>query len=265
MSNESKTALITGATSGIGYELAKLFAKDKYNLFIVSRNQDELNNKANEFKQDYGINVTTFAKDLSNKDEVFALCQELSSNSTPIDVLVNDAGQGQYGKFQDSDINRALEIVNLNIGATLILTKHVLNEMVQRNEGRILNLASIASELPGPWQAVYHGTKAFILSFSEAIRSELKDTNVTVTALLPGATDTDFFNKAEMQDSKMVQDKSSMSNPADVAKDGYDALMAGDDKVISGFKNKAMVAMSHILPDSLLADNMNKQQGPVNE
>lgn len=265
MSNESKTALITGATSGIGYELAKLFAKDKYNLILVARNEQELGNKAKEFKEVHGVNVTTYAKDLSNKEETFALCQELSSNGTPINVLVNDAGQGQYGKFQDTDINRELEIVQLNIGATLILTKHILKDMVQRNEGRILNLASIASELPGPWQSVYHGTKAFILSFSEAIRAELKDTNITVTALLPGATDTDFFNKAEMQESKITQDKSSMSNPADVAKDGYDALMAGDDKVISGFKNKFQVAMSHIVPDSTLAENMQEQQKPANQ
>ncbi|WP_462265439.1 SDR family NAD(P)-dependent oxidoreductase [Mucilaginibacter sp.] len=265
MSNASKTALITGASSGIGYELAKLFAKDNYNLFIVGRDQSTLNERANEFKRDYNVNVTTFVKDLSYYDQTTALCNELSSNGTFIDVLVNDAGQGQYGKFQDTDINRELEIVQLNIGANLILTKHVLKDMVQRNEGKILFLASVASELPGPWQSVYHGTKAFVLSFAEAIRSELKDTNITITALQPGATDTDFFNKAEMQESKMLQDKSSLSNAADVAKDGYDALMAGDDKIISGFKNKVQVGVSHILPASTVADNMNKQQGPVGE
>ena len=135
--------------------------------------------------------------------------------------------------------------------------------MISRNEGKILNLASIASKLPGPWQSVYHGTKAFILSFSEAIRAELKDTNVTVTALMPGVTDTDFFNKADMQESKMVQDKDAMSDPADVAKDGYEALMAGKDKIISGFKNKMMVGMGDILPDSTVAEAMKKQQEPA--
>lgn len=264
MSNESKTALITGASSGIGYELAKLFAQDKYNLFIVGRNENELNDKANEFKTNYGVNVTTFVKDLSYYDQTASLCEELSSNGTFIDVLVNDAGQGYYGKFQDGDINRDLEIVQLNIGANLILTKHVLKEMTQRNEGKILFLASIASEVPGPWQAVYHGTKAFVLSFAEGLRSELKDTNITVTALLPGATDTDFFNKAGMQNSKIVQDPSSLSDPADVAKDGYEALMSGSDKITSGLKNKAMVGMSHVLPDETVANMMNKQQGPVN-
>lgn len=135
--------------------------------------------------------------------------------------------------------------------------------MVARNEGKILQLASIASVTPGPWQSVYHGTKAFILSFSEAIREELKDTNITVTALLPGATDTDFFNKADMQNSKIVQDKSSLSNPADVAQDGFDALMAGDDKVTSGFKNKMMVGMSNVMPETTVAHMMNEQQRPV--
>jgi len=145
----------------------------------------------------------------------------------------------------------------------VILTKHFLQEMVERNDGKILNLASIASKLPGPRQSVYHATKAFILSFSKALRSELSETNITVTALLPGVTDTDFFRKAEMLDSKAVQDKEAMADPADVAKDGYDALMVGDDKVISGFKNKVQVAASNLMPDSTVADALKKQQEPV--
>lgn len=137
--------------------------------------------------------------------------------------------------------------------------------MIMRNEGKILNLASIASKTPGPWQSVYHGTKAFVYSFSEAIRYELKDNNITVTALLPGATDTDFFNKADMQESTIVQDKSSLSDPADVAKDGYEALMAGKDKVISGFKNKAMIGMSNLMPDTAVAAMMDIQQKPAED
>jgi hypothetical protein len=128
-----------------------------------------------------------------------------------------------------------------------------------------LNLASIASKLPGPLQSVYHATKAFILSFSEALRSELSETNITVTALLPGVTDTDFFRKAGMLDSKAVQDKDAMADPAEVAKDGYEALMAGDDKVISGFKNKAQIAISNMMPDSTVANTLKKQQEPVHK
>ena len=134
--------------------------------------------------------------------------------------------------------------------------------MVARNDGKILQLASIGSVLPGPFESVYHGTKAFILSFTEAIHTELKGTNVTVTALLPGVTDTDFFNKADMQQSKLVQE-GSIDDPAKVAQDGFDALMAGEMKVTSGLKNKAMVAMGHTLPDNVVAGNMYNQAKPV--
>ena len=133
------------------------------------------------------------------------------------------------------------------------------------NSGKILNLASIASKVPGPWQSVYHGTKAFVLSFTEAIREELKDTDITITALMPGVTATDFFNKADMQSSKAVQDPEAMSDPADVAKDGFDALMSGDDKVISGLKNKMQIAMSNVTPDAVVAHQMAEQQKPVEE
>ncbi|MFD0793971.1 SDR family NAD(P)-dependent oxidoreductase [Mucilaginibacter litoreus] len=264
MSNQGKWALITGASSGIGYELAKLFAKDKYNLVIVGREKQILEDKAREFKQE-GIQVIGFEKDLSKRNHVFEFCQEVTAKGYQIDTLVNDAGQGAYGLFKDNDIERELNIIDLNIGALTILTKHFLKEMVARNEGKILNLASIASVTPGPWQAVYHGTKAYVLSLTEAIREEVKEYNITVTALLPGATDTDFFNKAHMQDAKIVQDKSSLSNPADVAKDGYDALMSGDDKVTSGFKNKMMVGMSNIMPETMVAHNMNEMQKPVDK
>ncbi|WP_158824856.1 SDR family NAD(P)-dependent oxidoreductase [Mucilaginibacter lacusdianchii] len=264
MSSTQKYALITGATSGIGFELAKIFAKEKYNLILVARNEQELNNCSNELKQS-GIDVITISKDLFKREEAFAVYDEVKSRGLQVDVLVNDAGQGYYGQFKDTDIERELDMVQLNIGSLIILTKCFLKDMVARNEGKILQLGSIASQTPGPWQSVYHGTKAFVLSFSEAIREELKGTNVTVTVLQPGATDTDFFNKAEMQDSKIVQDKSSLSDAAEVAQDGFDALMAGDDKVISGFKNKAMIAMSNVTPESTVAHMMNEMQKPVDK
>lgn len=262
MSDINKYALITGATNGIGYELAKLFASDNYNLVIVARSESELQAKAQEFRS-YGVEVIAIAKDLFKSEDAFALCQEIQSKGIQVDVLVNNAGQGVYGLFKDTDINRELDIISLNIASTIILTKHFVKEMVARNSGKILNLASIASEVPGPWQSVYHATKAFVLSFSEALRSELKDTEITVTALQPGATDTDFFNKADMQSSKAVQDKEALSDPADVAKDGYEALMDGKDKVVSGFKNKVQVALGNITPDTILAEQTKKQQEPA--
>jgi short-subunit dehydrogenase len=264
MENGTKYALITGGTAGIGFELAKLFAKDKYNLILVSRDQQNLDNASQQLKQE-GIDVITISKDLFNRDEAFALCQEVKYLGIVVDVLVNDAGQGVYGLFKDNDIERELKIIDLNIASLTILTKHFLNEMITRNEGKILNLASIASETPGPWQAVYHGTKAYVLSITEAIREEVKDTNITITALLPGPTATDFFNKAGMQDSSILQHESMISDPADVAKDGYKALMAGDDKITSGFKNKVMVGMSHVTPDTMVAHNMNEMQKPVDK
>jgi short-subunit dehydrogenase len=262
MSENKNYALITGATEGIGYELAKLFAKDGYNLIIVARHNDELENKAAEFRQ-LGVEVIAITKDLFKREEAFALCEEVASKNVSVDVLVNNAGQGVYGLFKDTQVNRELDIIDLNIASTVILTKHFIRGMLARNGGKILNLASIASKTPGPWQSVYHGTKAFVYSFSEAIRHELKDSNITVTALLPGATDTDFFNKADMQQSAIVQDKSSLADPADVAKDGYDALMSGTDKIISGFKNKAMIGMSNVMPDTAVAAMMDKQQKPA--
>lgn len=260
---QNQHALITGATSGIGYELAKLFAQDGYNLVIVARHQDELDRTAAELQQ-HGVQVVTLAKDLFDRNAPFEVYDEVKAQNLQINVLVNNAGQGQYGEFVDTDINRELDLIQLNIGAYVVLTKKFLQDMVARNEGKILNVASIASKTPGPWQSVYHATKAFVLSFTEAVRSEVQDTNVTLTALMPGATDTDFFHKADMERSKAVQE-GKLDNPADVAKDGYDALMAGDDKVISGFKNKAQIAMTNLMPDSMVADNIYKQQAPVDE
>ncbi|CAM4063700.1 hypothetical protein SAMN06265348_102169 [Pedobacter westerhofensis] len=261
MENTNKYALITGATSGIGYELAKLFANDGYNLVIVARDQAELDAKSAELEQ-AGAHVITFAKDLFDPEQAFGLYADLQSQGIRIDVLVNNAGQGVYGEFEDTDIDRELDIIHLNISSLVVLTKLFLKDMIENDSGKILNTASIASKTPGPWQAVYHGTKAFVLSFTEAIREELRDTKITVTALMPGATDTDFFSKADMLDSKAVQDKDALSDPADVARDGYDALMAGKDKVISGFKNKVQVSMGNLTPDSLVAHQVYEQQKP---
>jgi short-subunit dehydrogenase len=255
----NRYALITGASMGIGFELARLFAEDGYNLIIVARTKEDLEKAATEFSK-YGIDVVSIAKDLFQPQAAFELYDEVKAKGLIVDVLVNDAGQGQYGLFVESDINRLLDIIQLNVSSVTVLTHLFLKDMVARNEGKILQLASIASELPGPWQAVYHATKAYVLSFTEALINELKDSAVSMTALQPGATDTDFFNKAEMQESKILDTK--LSDPAKVAKDGYEALMKGDDKIVSGFKNKAMVSMSNVMPDTMVAEQMNQMQKP---
>jgi short-subunit dehydrogenase len=254
----NKYALITGATSGIGYELAKIFAENGYNLVIVSRTQEDLERVSNELSIKYGISVLSLSKDLFEPDAAFEVYEEVKAKDIIIDVLVNDAGQGVYGPFIDSDLEKQLKIIQLNIMSLTKLTWLFLQEMVARNEGKILQLGSIVSEIPAPLQAVYGGTKAFVLSFTEALYNELKNTNVTVTTLQPGATDTDFFNKAGAQNSKIVKE-SILSDPADVARDGYEALMKGDDKVVSGFKNKVQSVLSNLLSDETLADQMRKQ------
>jgi short-subunit dehydrogenase len=265
MAAEKQHVLITGATAGIGYELAKLFARDNYNLVIVARSSEELDKTASELGAVNGVEVITIAKDLFEPNAAFELYDEIKAKGIEIGILVNNAGQGNYGEFVEADLQKDLQIIQLNIASLVVLTKKFLQDMVGRGQGKILNLSSIASKSPGPWQAVYHGTKAFVQSFTEAIRAEVKDKGVSVTALLPGATDTDFFNKADMESSKAVQDKSKLSDPADVAKDGYKALMSGDDMVVSGLKNKVQVAMGSILPDSALAAQTLKKQAPADE
>ena len=262
MESNNRYALITGASSGIGYELAKLFAQDGYNLILVARTKEDLGKAATEFSQ-YGIDVVTIAKDLFERNAAFEVYDEVKSKGLAVDVLVNDAGQGQFGLFVDSDINRLLDLIQLNVASLTAMTHLFLKDMVSRNEGKILQLASIASKLPGPWQAVYHATKAYVLSFTEALVRELKDSAVSMTALQPGATDTDFFNKAEMQESKIMDTK--LSDPAQVAKDGYEALMKGDDKVVSGLKNKAMMGMSNMMPDKMVAAKIAKVQEPKSD
>ncbi|HEY9004965.1 SDR family NAD(P)-dependent oxidoreductase [Ohtaekwangia sp.] len=255
---QQQYALVTGGTSGIGYELAKVFAQNGYNLILVARSQSDLDLRANEFKGLHGVDVITISKDLFEPQSPFEVYDEVKARGVTVNILVNDAGQGVYGKFAEEDIHRQLRLIQLNITSLTALTYLFLQDMISRNEGRILQLGSIVSEIPAPLQAVYGGTKAYVLSFTEALINELKDTNVIVTALQPGATQTDFFNKAGAQNSKIVKE-TKLADPAEVARDGYEALMRGDDKVVSGFKNKVQSVMSNVMSDKTLAENMRKQ------
>jgi short-subunit dehydrogenase len=262
MATQQQYALITGGTSGIGRELAKCFAQDKYHLVLVARSQDELAQTAADLQQQYGVQVTTIAKDLFQREAPFEVFDEIKAQGIRIDALVNDAGQGQYGQFTTTDIQRELDIIQLNIGAYVTFTKLFLQEMVARKEGKILQVSSLGAEIPGPLQAVYHGTKAFVTSFTEAVREETKESGVTITLLEPGVTDTDFFHKADMERAKLVAE-GPKADPAKVAKDGYEALLAGQDKIVSGLMNKAQAVLGHVLPDSTVAAIMHKQAEPV--
>ena len=266
MENTSgKTALITGATSGIGRELTTLFAKDGYNLVLVARSGDSLRQIADEYEQQFGIKATTIPQDLADPKAAELIYEQTQQQDITVNVLVNDAGMGEYGKFAtETDLQKELAIVQINAVSLMHLTKLYLKDMVSRNEGKILMLGSEVSVVPNPMMAVYGATKAFIKSFSEAIRNELNDTNITVTVLMPGATNTDFFNKAGAAHVKGA-DPAKTANPADVAKEGYDALMKGKDHVVAGWMNKARVAMAHVLPDPIIAANTRKDMMPRDE
>lgn len=257
MANNNRYALITGATSGIGYEFAKLFASDGYNLVIVARTEERLQNVKEELSQQYGVDVQTISQNLFEHNAPFAVYDEVKAKGLTIDVLVNDAGQGEWGFFAETDLQRDLDIIHLNIYALVVLTKLFLKDMLSRGEGKILQVSSLLGQVPSPLMAVYGATKAFVLKFSEALINELKDTPVTLTVLQPGATETDFFRKAGAEHTYEYQE-ASHDDPADVAKQGYKALMSGDSRVISGAKNKMMAAMTNVSPDTLNAANMRK-------
>lgn len=259
-----KTALITGPSSGIGHELAKLFAKDGYNLVLVARNDEKLNQVAEELEQSYGIQAQVIAKDLAREDVAQELYNEVLGRGITVNVLVNNVGVSTYGKFAtETDWEREKELIHLNVLTTTHLTKLFLKDMVARNEGKILQLASLVSITPFPLQSVYAATKSYIWNLTQSLINEIKDTNVTMTALMPNATDTNFFREAgapPLNVEKMLDD------PAMVAKDGYDALMAGKSKVVAGgLMNKSFEVMAHALPQETLAGMMRYYNTPQSE
>jgi len=263
METNKTYTLITGGTSGIGYELAKIFASNGHNLILVSRDEADLTITRNELLE-LGVEVLIISKDLFDRQSPFDLYNEISEKGYDVDVLVNNAGQGQYGEFSETNIYRELSIIQLNISSLVVLTKLFLQDMIKKGKGRILNLSSVTSKAPGPLNSVYHGTKAFVQSFTQAIATEVKDKGITITALLPGATDTDFFNKADMQQSKVAKE-GALSDAKKVAQDGYDALMRGETMVVSGFKNKVKVALSNVLSDKAVAKKTHKEHSETDE
>jgi len=250
METKNQTALITGASSGIGYELAKLFAKDKFDLVLVARSEQRLNEIAQELSAQYGVQTYVIAKDLATDTGAQEVYDETRRLGLTINILVNDAGVGERGKFIETDFEKDLEIIHLNIISLVHLTKLYLKEMTARNEGRILQTASIASYQPTPLLSVYAASKAFVLSFTDALIHELKGTNVTMTALIPGPTDTDFFNKANASDTVAAHHT---DDPAMVAKEGYEALFKGEHHAVVSAAVQAQVGMSTILPNEAVS------------
>jgi short-subunit dehydrogenase len=259
--NTQGYALITGATSGIGYEIAKRFAKDGHNLVLVARSKDGLIETASRLENEYGISVYTIAKDLFVPGAAKEIYTETSQQGFDIRYLVNDAGQGLWGKFAETDLDREIDLVHLNIIALISLTKYYLKDMIDRKQGRILQLASSLAKAPTPYMSVYAASKAFVLSFAEALISEIKGTDVTMTALLPNATDTDFFHKAGSEHTVTYRE-TSLYTPAAVAAAGYEGMMLGEPKVIPGIKNKVQGAMSAMMSDEAVAEMMSRQMQP---
>ncbi|MBV8682191.1 MAG: SDR family NAD(P)-dependent oxidoreductase [Caulobacteraceae bacterium] len=243
-----KFALVTGASSGIGLELAKQCAQDGHDLLIAA---DRPLAEARSVLEGMGAQVETLEVDLATKDGVDQLYQKVQGLGRPVDALLANAGQGLGKGFLDQEWNDIVKVVDTNITGTLRLIHKVGQDMRRRGEGKILITGSIAGLMPGTYQAVYNGTKAFLDSFSFALRHELEDTEVTVTCLMPGATETDFFDRADMKDTKVGSSKK--DDPADVAKVGYEAMKRGDGDVVTGLKNKLQAAVAAVTPQGVLA------------
>ena len=249
MNKKNETALVTGASGGIGYALAKCFAEDGYDLVIVSRNREKLNQIAETFRQKYGIGVTVLAKDLFRPNAPSEIFIELHEKSIPVDVLVNNAGFGMYGYFADLGLPRQMDTIQLNIATLTHLTKLFLPAMIERRKGKILNLASTAAFQPGPIMAVYYATKAYVLSFSEALAEELKGCGIQVSVLCPGPTESDFQEAAGI-DHEIALFKVTMMTAERVAKIGYRGLMKGKRVIVPGFTNWLFATGQRLIPRS---------------
>jgi short-subunit dehydrogenase len=243
------TALITGASSGIGYELARLFARDHHNLVLVARSADKLAQVAAEL-QTHGVTVKSVALDLTAPPAPNFLFDQLQREGIAIDILVNNAGFGMYGEFSQMPEAEILGQIDLNIRALTELTRLFLPPMLARRHGRIMNVASTAAFQPGPLLAVYYATKAYVLSFSEAIANELRDTGVTVTCFCPGATHTDFAQRAGVSNSRLF--KLGAMSAANVALDGYRAVMEGRTLAISGTHNWLVAQGTRFAPRKMV-------------
>lgn len=258
----TETTLITGASSGIGLHLAHEFAAHGHPLVLVAPIESELREIAIEITAKHGVFVRVIPANLEHGEVAEEIFLKLQSEGAQIDILVNNAGHGFRGKWWEIPLDVDLSMIRLNIEAVLRLTKFFIQPMIERGRGRILTTASVAGFEPGPLLATYHATKAFVLSWSEALATELRDTAITVTALCPGPTDTDFFPKAGMMETRAFNG-SNMMAPQEVAKAGYKALMSGDLFVVPGGMNKTYVAARRILTDGAQAKLNQKQYEEV--
>ena len=254
--NTRPIAVVTGASAGIGYELAKLCAEHGCDL-IIAADLPEIHEAA-EALRSIGVLVEPFQGDLATREGVDALHALIGGR--PVEYLLANAGHGLGRAFLDQDFDEIRHVIDTNITGTVYLVQLVAREMRARAQGRVLITGSIAGFMPGTFHAVYNGTKAFINSFSFALRAELKDAGVSVTCLMPGATDTDFFDRADLLDTKVGAEEK--DDPVDVARDGFDAMMAGHGDVVSGWKNKVQTSIASVTPSGMVAEQHRKLTEP---
>lgn len=256
---DKKTALITGASSGIGKEFARIHAERGGNLVIVARSEDKLHELKEELENEHSVNVMVIAKDLSLPDAPKEIYDEVARAGIRVDYLINNAGFGGRGKFHERDWETDLAMIHVNIRALTALTRLFLPGFVKRNQGRILNVSSTAALLPGPLQAVYYATKAYVTYFSNALAEELHDTNITVTTLMPGATDTEFGRVSGMDKTSMFK---KMVSPRKVAENGYKGMLKGKMDVITGLQpfEKIQTLFIPVTPKKILLRMIRKMQ-----
>ncbi|MEZ0390850.1 MAG: SDR family NAD(P)-dependent oxidoreductase [Pseudobdellovibrionaceae bacterium] len=257
--SQKPKAVVTGASSGIGYELAKQFANNGFDLFICAEDPGIV--EAAQALEGFGARVEKLQVDLRNFEDVEKFYAQIQKWG-PVEALALNAGVGVSGDFiGDTELREELKLIDLNVKSVVHLAKRVAADMVNQGHGKILMTSSIASILPGPFLAVYAASKAFVQSFGEAIASELKDRGVTVTTLLPGPTDTEFFERADMMDTKAGTGKK--DDPAVVAKQGFEAMMEGKDKIVAGsFMNKVQGVVGKMMPDQMAASMHRRQTEP---
>lgn len=257
-SSDRKLAVITGASSGIGLELAKIAAENDYDL-VIAADEGEIDVAA-DILRSVGVTVDAMKVDLSSRQGAEDFARFICDKGQPVDLLFANAGRGLGRGFLDQDLAEALHVIETNVTGTVALIHLIANQMRTRGEGRILITGSIAGFIPGTYQAIYNGTKSFLNSFSFALRHELKESGVTVTCLMPGPTETRFFERADMLDTEVGQ--AEKDDPAEVAKVGFNALMSGEGDVVAGWKNKLQTVMANVTPAGILAEQHAKMAAP---
>ncbi len=255
---QKQLAVVTGASSGIGLELAKIAAQKGYDL-VIAADEDDIDIAA-DILRSIGVSVDAMQVDLSTKEGTADFARFVADKGQPVDILVANAGRGLGKGFLDQKLDQALHVIDTNVTGTIALIHTIGNDMRARGVGKILIIGSIAGFIPGTYQAVYNGTKAFLNSFSFALRHELKDGGVSVTCLMPGATETRFFERADMLDTEVGH--AEKDDPADVAKVGFDALMNDEGDVVAGWKNKLRTIMANVTPAGTLAEQHAKMAAP---